>query len=95
MTDGSRPDLTPELLEVVNVFNMLSHELIQKVPALQSDVLEIFRSPKTYDGYVYFYRMLIALYEIYQELSPQMNPKLAQAEKDLRAISKGRLPSGR
>lgn len=71
LSDGSKPDLTPELLEVVNVYNLLAQPLVQACPGLQTDILDIFRSKKTLDGHRYFYRMLCHLHTVYDEFTPK------------------------
>jgi hypothetical protein len=71
LTDGSRPELTPELLEVVNVYSLLAQAPICDCPGLQTDILDIFRSKKTLDGHKYFYRMLTYLHTVYEESTPK------------------------
>lgn len=87
---GSIPRLSPELREVVEVYSMLSHPVVQGNAGLQMDILSLFRSNKTMDGYRYFYRMLFALHEIYDRNNArETDPIVPVPGGGRRALSKG------
>jgi hypothetical protein len=89
---GTAPSLTPELAEVVDVYNMLAHPLISQVSALQDIVVSNFVAPKTHEGLVYFLRMLISYHEVNSDFygnKPQDVNAPSEPPK-MHAISKGR-----
>ena len=87
---GNMPRLSPEMREVVEVYSMLAHPLVQDTPALQQDILDIFRSNKTMEGYRYFYTMLFTLHDVYSRNNArETDPVVPLPGGGRRALSKG------
>ena len=87
---GTAPSLTPELAEVVDVYNMLATPPISEVPALQDIVVSNFIAPKTHEALVYFMRMIIAYHEINSNFYGRGTEPQAPDQPPPLAISKGR-----
>lgn len=89
ISNGTAPELTQELTEVLNVYGLLSHAFVLKVPGMQNFILDNFVTGKTEENLLFFTHMLLACYDVSVEVHEMMKASQPTDVTDGHVLSKG------